>query len=452
MKNTFRCIAASYLLILLGNSCKSENRTSANPFTTLVSKDSIQLIKCRKDTNQSYTILLPPDYKPDRKWPVIFAFDPHGDGHLPIRKMRDPASQLGFILIASENFRNGVTNVAGIAGVMFEDAMARYSIDQKRVYLAGFSGGARAAGSLALSGKGIRGIILSGAGQSGFGPANKNAGLVVYGIAGLGDFNRSEIQNMDKELATLQIPHSISFFIGKHEWPPEDEFDQALLWLQIQAMREKLCPVNQGELNWFEKSSDSIAGNLVKSGKMVLAATVLQKAVSALKGLIPVDELEKNLAAIMASGSYLTEVKNEENLAGMEDRLKSEYNNAMLVNDDKWWANELKVINDRCITEKDPLKLGMFNRLKGFFGIMAYSYTSRAVQAGDVKESQRLIAIYSLIEPENPDWIYYQALLYDKMGNTRQAIEELKLSISKGLGDKPRIARDFSSEVRKAVE
>jgi tetratricopeptide (TPR) repeat protein len=257
---------------------------------------------------------------------------------------------------------------------------------------------------------------------------------------------------MDKELTSLEIPHSISFFNGKHEWPPVEEFKEALLWLQIEAMREKLCPVNSGILNWFAHSSDSIAGNLVKSGKMVMGANTLQKAISALKGLSNVDELEKNLHTIMAANEYLTEVKNEESLAGLEEKLKSEYNNAMLTKDDKWWANELKVINDRCNSEKDPLKLGMFNRLKGFFGIMAYSYTSRAAHAADIKESERMIAIYSLIEPENPDWMYYQALLYDKLGKTQKAIEELKLSISKGLGDRPRIARDFSSEVKKAVE
>jgi len=452
MQDAGRLLMLNLILVMFAISCKSENRASVNPFSAQISKDSIQVIKCRKDTTQCYTVLLPPGYTSNLKWPIIFSFDPHGDGHLPLRKMREPASQLGYILIGSENFRNGVSNMAGIAGTMFEDAMSRFSIDPKRVYLAGFSGGARAAGTLSLSGKGIRGIILSGAGQSGFTPMNKNSGLVVYGIAGLGDFNRSEIQNMDKELASLEIPHSISFFSGKHEWPPEEEFKEALLWIQIQAMREKLTPVNTGILNWFAHTSDSISGKLVRSGKMVMAANALQKAISALKGLSNVDELEKNLHTIMAASEYLSEVKNEESLAGLEEKLKSEYNNAMLTKDDKWWANELKVINDRCISEKDPLKLGMFNRLKGFFGIMAYSYTSRAAQAGDINESQRLISIYSLIEPENPDWMYYQALLYDKQGNTAKAVEELKLSISKGLGDRPRIARDFSSEVRKAIE
>jgi tetratricopeptide (TPR) repeat protein len=459
MKIAIRFIIANCLLIICAISCKSENKSAVNPFTASVSADSIRVFKCKKDSSQTYTVLLPANYKSETRWPVIFAFDPHGDGHLPLQKMREPASQLGYILIGSENFRNGVTNIQGIAAAMFEDAMSRFSIDDKRVYLAGFSGGARAAGSIALSGKGIRGIILSGAGQSGFRADMKSSGLVVYGIAGLGDFNMSEIQNMDKELTSFGIVHSISFFNGKHEWPAVEELKQALLWLNFQAMHENLCPINKGELNWFAKYSDSMATGYINSGKVVMAANLYQKAISALKDLYPVKDLEKKLNSLISTSGYQAAARNEEMLSKLEERLKSEYSNAMLSQnenllskDEKWWANELKVLNDRCNSEKDPLKLGMYNRLKGFLGILSYSYTSRMVQAGNVKEGERLIAIYSLIEPENPDWMYYKALLFDKQGNSQKAIEELKLSISKGLGDRARIARDFSSIVQKAIK
>jgi hypothetical protein len=452
MKIALRLLAADCLLLLFAISCKSENKTLVNPFAASVSVDSIMVYKCKKDSSQSYTALLPVNYNREKKWPVIFAFDPHGDGHLPLRRMSETASQLGYILVGSENFRNGVLNIQGIAAAMFEDAMSRFSIDERRVYLVGFSGGARAAGSISLSGKGIRGIILAGAGQSGFRPDMKSSGLVVYGIAGLGDFNMPELQTMDKELTGLGITHSISLFNGKHEWPPVEEFKQALLWLSFQAMHEKLCPVNAGELNWFAHHSDSLASDFIKSGKPVMAVHVYQQAISALKDLYPVHELEKNMTAVIATANYKAAIKNEEILAGLEERLKSEYNNAMLTKGEKWWANELKVLLDRCNSEKDPLKLGMYNRMKGFLGILSYSYTSRTVQSGNQKDAERLIAIYRLVEPENPDWMYYQALLYDKQGNTQKAIEELKLSINKGLGDRARIARDFSANVQNSIK
>jgi tetratricopeptide (TPR) repeat protein len=452
MKIVLRFLAACGLFSLFVTSCKSENKTLVNPFRISVSLDSIKVYKCAKDSSQSYTVLLPPHYTNQIKWPVIFAFDPHGDGHLPLLRMRESAAQLGYLLIGSENFRNGVTNIQGIAAAMFEDAMQRFSIDDKRVYLAGFSGGARAAGGIALSGKGIRGIILSGAGQTGFRPDMKSSGLVVYGIAGLGDFNMSELQNMDKELSSLGIPHSITFFNGKHEWPPVEEFKQALLWLKFEAMQAKLCPLNVGELNWYGHHADSLAEDLTKSGKPVLAAHVYQQAISALKNLVQVKELEKKLTALTASPAYQSAVKNEEMLAGLEERLKSEYNNAIQTKDEKWWANELKVLLDRCNNEKDPQKLGMYNRVKGFLGILSYSYTSHTVQSGNQAEGERLIAIYKMVEPDNPDWMYYQALLYDKQGNTQKAIDELKESITKGLGDKPRIARDFSTAVQNSIK
>jgi pimeloyl-ACP methyl ester carboxylesterase len=452
MNITLRFLAANCLISIFAISCKSENKALVNPFAHPVSTDSIRVFKCQKDSSQTYTVLLPLNYTNERKWPVIFAFDSHGDGHLPLKRMREPASQLGFILVGSENFRNGVANIQEIAAAMFEDAMNRFSIDEKRVYLAGFSGGARAAGSIALTTKGIRGIILAGAGQTGFRPETKSSGLVVYGIAGLGDFNMSELQSMDKELTTLDMAHSISFFPGKHEWPPVEEFKKALLWLNFKAMHDKLCAPNSGELIWFAHFSDSLADNFIKSGKPVMAVHIYQQTVSALRDLYPIHYFEKKISSLMATESYQSAVKNEEMLAGLEERLKSEYNNAMMTKDEKWWANELKVLQDRCNSEKDPLKLGMYNRLKGFLGILSYSYTSQMVHSGNLKDAQRMIAIYRLVEPDNPDWMYYQALLYEKQGNNQKAIQELKESIAHGLGDKGRIARDFSTIVQNSLK
>src|SRR5215813_13587103 len=39
----------------------------------------IERVVCLKDARRSYALYLPPDYAPDRRWPVIYAFERRRD-------------------------------------------------------------------------------------------------------------------------------------------------------------------------------------------------------------------------------------------------------------------------------------------------------------------------------------------------------------------------------------
>jgi hypothetical protein len=44
----------------------------------------IERVVCLKDSGQSYALYLPPNYTTDRRWPVIYAFDPAARGLRPV--------------------------------------------------------------------------------------------------------------------------------------------------------------------------------------------------------------------------------------------------------------------------------------------------------------------------------------------------------------------------------
>ncbi len=440
------------LLVMLAISCKNAAQPGTDPFLAKVKVDSLLEFTCSSDTTQHYAVYQPTGYTPAKKWPVVYAFDPHADGKLPLLKMREAAERFGYILVGSDNFRNGVANLNGIAAALFEDVEKRYSIDAQRVYLAGFSGGARAAANIAFSNKGIRGLILSGAGIQDFNASYKSSGMVVYAMAGRNDFNMQESLAMEKELEGLGIPHYVAIFNGKHEWPPVTSLNQAFLWISFQAMQAKLIPADKSLVSWFAHASDSIANHMMSEGRPMDALEQYTLARSALQSLYPVKEFEKKAEAITVTGAYKKALQEQESYAAMEQKLQQEYAAAFLSNDEKWWTNELAVLNGKCNTEKDPVKLGVYNRLKGFLGIAAYSFTSRAVHAGDLTDARKLVSVYRLIEPSNPDVTYYQALIYDKEGNPAKAAATLKEAIKNGLGDKGRIPGDSSPEVQKALQ
>src|SRR5262249_57055959 len=98
------------------------------------------------------------------------------------------------------------------ASAVWDDTHARLAIDDRRVYTAGFSGGARLAARIAQKCNCAHGAFLSGAGfflQSG--PAKESA-FPVFMTAGEVDFNYGELVRLDAELKKLDVPHYLRRF------------------------------------------------------------------------------------------------------------------------------------------------------------------------------------------------------------------------------------------------
>ncbi len=106
----------------------------------------IERVTCLHYSDQSYALYLPAQYQPGHSCPILFAFDPGARGRRPLECFRAGAEQYGVILMGSNNSRNGpLEPVIQAARALWDEAHSRFSIDEDRVYLAGFSGGARVA-------------------------------------------------------------------------------------------------------------------------------------------------------------------------------------------------------------------------------------------------------------------------------------------------------------------
>src|SRR5215472_8959614 len=125
------------------------------------------------DPAQSYAVYLPSHYSPDRLWPIIYAFDPFARGKTAVDVYKDAAEKYGYIVVGSNNSRNGPGAPQLAAGqALWLDTHRRFAIDKNRVYTTGLSGGARVATSFALycSNCAVVGVIAHGAGY----PVNQN--------------------------------------------------------------------------------------------------------------------------------------------------------------------------------------------------------------------------------------------------------------------------------------
>ena len=99
----------------------------------------VERVACAADASQSYALYLPSGYTPERRWPILYAFDPRERGELPVELVRATAEELGWIVASTHNFRSDEPTTAGAVAAMkalWEDTHARLAIDPRRVYAA----------------------------------------------------------------------------------------------------------------------------------------------------------------------------------------------------------------------------------------------------------------------------------------------------------------------------
>jgi poly(3-hydroxybutyrate) depolymerase len=209
-------------------------QASSAPAQDLPRGQIVDEVKCGADPSQSYALYLPSTYSPDRTWSLLIGFHPAARGRAMVETYRAAAEQYGYIVAGSNNSRNGPWQAsAASVQAMSADLGERFSIDPKRFYLAGLSGGARIAMGVALGTKAIAGVIASSAGYPDSQP-RKSVPFVVFGTAGTEDFNYIEMRLLDRALTT---PHRVVVFEGGHTLPPASVALEAIEWLELQAMK-----------------------------------------------------------------------------------------------------------------------------------------------------------------------------------------------------------------------
>ena len=89
------------------------------------------------DAAQSYMLYLPSTYTATKRWPVIYFFDPGGQGR-PLELYKDIGEKYGFILAGSNNSRNFSSDQGKAVNAIWQDTQARLGIDEHRSYASGF--------------------------------------------------------------------------------------------------------------------------------------------------------------------------------------------------------------------------------------------------------------------------------------------------------------------------
>jgi len=261
----------------------------------------IPTVTAAADSSQSYALYLPSTYVATKPWPVILAFDPSARGRTPVERYQAAAERYGYIVVGSNTSRNGRNNDIAVTA-MARDVLARFSIDQRRVYTAGMSGGARVALGTALASPGIAGVIASSAGYPDATP-KRTLPFVLFATAGTEDFNHLEMRRLDEALTT---PHRLAIFEGGHTWLSSELATDAVEWLELQAIRSKAAPVNAVYVAANYEKRATTAAAIVDVTDRYLA---WKDIVADFVGLCDVRDAQAQVDALGAEKAVVTELR-----------------------------------------------------------------------------------------------------------------------------------------------
>src|SRR5215208_1689070 len=282
-------VRLSVMFVLLAHStARAVTQTNSIPRGQIVER-----IEALNDSSQSYALYLPSNYTPDRKWPVLYAFDPGARGRVPVERFQEAADKYGWIVLGSNNSRNGPWNVVVNAwNAMLTDTHQRFAIDDERMYATGFSGGARAAVRIAAGCKCLAGVMANGAGFPSDLAPSPQMHFVFFGAAGVDDFNYPELKSLDEPLTKAGIIHRVQTFDGRHEWPPVSVATAAVEWMDLQAIKAGKRPRDDGFVSaiWQQLLSDARA--LEESKKYHEAYQLYLDLVASFNGLRDVAQIE----------------------------------------------------------------------------------------------------------------------------------------------------------------
>jgi dienelactone hydrolase len=412
----------------------------------------IEKMTCLSDPNQSYALFLPSNYTPAKKWPIVYGFDPGARGIMPVERFKDAAEKYGYIIAGSNNSRNGAREATAAAiKAMLADTHARFSIDDSRIYAAGFSGGARVACALGYMLQGsVAGVIAC---SGGFPPSispSRATPFALFGTAGTEDFNLSEMRQLNKTLDGLSIRNRFEVFDGGHEWANADLCREAIEWMELQAMktgrRDKDEPLIEDLFN--KRLAKAREYEALK--KAYDAYTVYETIARDFKGLKDVLELEKRAGELKGSKEVKLALKqNQEQdnkqeikikeLLALKNNLKDRGVRDIAMVDLKSELERLK----RKSEEKEPGRDRNVARrvLNGFFVLLVEEATS-LIQQKSYAEAAQNFALAAEIAPNNPRVYYNLARAYSLGDEKSRAIEALKKAIEKGFKDAAALESD----------
>jgi len=406
-------ILVACILLLWSCSSKSQDQPRA---PKQLNPGNISKYLCATDSSISYYLYLPKNFVKDNDYPVLVVLDPKARGKMTCEMISGFAETYGYILVCSNNNKNGIEFLEQkeIYTKLLDDLKDYIYSSYKRLYIAGFSGGARVAQKLASQNKEISGIACFGSGAS-EGIYREND-FAYLSVCGKWDFNYYEVKETEYRFSKEPFAAYFLFFDGKHEWAPQNILENIFLYFETDAMRKGTIKKNQKIIEYIENK------------------------VNPTVDLSYINGLNLDDPVVVSFDALLYDSKKEQ--FNSEKKELQKYLSSFGNSDKDWWKEELTKV--RIIIEEN-LKDDEWYAAKRVFAslsLYSYMYAVKALNDGYANEADLFTFIYSIVDPDNPDYNYLKARIAIAGNQPEIASQEMKIALDKGFDDYEKIEKD----------
>lgn len=414
----------------------------------------VERVATRGDASHTYALYIPSSYTPERRWPILYCFDPVARGAVPVERYREAAERYGWIVVGSNVSRNGSMRASvEAAQKMWEDTHARFAIDERRVYTTGFSGGARVATFVAYGCETcIAGVIGCGAGfSSPYNPLEGKLPLPIrfayFATIGTDDFNFPELVRLDEALDGLDVTHHVRRFDGGHDWAPSALCVTAVEWMELEAMRAGTRPKESALVDAIYAKWLDEARALEAAGRPADALDVYEQAVARFEGLRDTAAAAKQAAALGGAKAIKEQAKADAEqikrqlsiageIAGLASARKDQEKRLFAITEFRRRIEDLK---SRSNAAEDTADRRVARR--ALHQIFAWFYEGGKGLAAEGKTAEAIDSL-ELAAEIYPRWIdvhYSLACARAQNGDRKKALEALEAAVEQGFKDAARL-------------
>ena len=464
-------IILAVLTLLFFSSNDSASRNFEAPAAAQSPKEEIakgvvvEKVVCRADPAQSYALYLPSNYDPSRKWPILYGFDPGARGRIPVTQFKDAAEKYGWIVVGSNNSRNQPSQSSVDAwNAITPDVAERFNVDERRAYATGFSGGARMALFFAARCNNcLAGVIAGGAGFPTAIVPDASMHFSIFAVAGYEDFNFPEITTLDDPLTKAGIAHRIYTFEGRHEWFPPVVANEAVGWMELQAIKAGRRARNEEFIEAAWQNGLSKARSLETAKQPYEAFLAYQSLVDTFSGLHNVSDAEQKVNDYKNSREVKDAIRDEQQQITRQRDLEKQF--WMLVaerdRNNRAESREAFSQNNSADNRTEP-GVDASVRLSGMLanwrkesdsaddngkrrvarrvlsGVSVALY-ERGIELLETRknfaEAIKTFRLATEVNPERAGPFYYLAWAYSANGDKKRALENLRTAAGKGFSD-----------------
>ena len=360
-----------------------------------------QNIRSETDTSVFYNMYVPAGTG-KKRLPVLILLDAHGNTAPALKQYTALADKYNTALAGFNAAENNIPfeNIWKSFKPWLHELFRKAPVDSTKVFIAGFSGGARVATLIENNMDGIAATALCGAG-----PANLNSWTgktaPVMMFAGTGDFNYIEINNIYAN-PEIKRPHSLHIFKGTHQWPPTETFEDFFVLMKRLSNPDFIADeqffIDRSKIH-LQNGRPDIA--LYSASNALFA--IGNKNSASLKKFT--DSLSENFPTVFLK--ELNRCINEEYI--LQKRINSMFQNADTI---KYFAL-VDSINKQIFLDTVSLSSDVLHRAKAWCGIAAYSFSNQARNM-NVPFLFSILRMYEYTEPENPDMLILMSAWYAK--------------------------------------